>query len=364
MRVCHVVRQYHPSVGGLESFVAALSAALNSLGCQCEVFTLNRTFPSLRALPSRDDTSSIRVRRFPFLGQRRYFWPHIPSGAFRNFDVIHVHGLDGMFERVARQRKSPRQIFVATSHGGFFHTEWMRSLKQWYFATITSRAARAYDLILAASQEDLSRLRRIAPRAIALANGVAPLGQTLSQGRDILALGRLASHKRVDRVIAALAEPPLSSVRLHVVGPEWGVTVKQLHARAVQCGVDDRVVFHGDTSAERLNEIAQACGIFASASEYEGFGMSLVEGMSVGLVPVVHANPAFTEIIERAGIGALVDFSSAKEAAFAIDAQLRQLTDSTRRAAARAASAYEWRAHAENILRLYDETLRCRGANA
>ena len=70
MKVVHVVRQFHPSVGGLEDVVlnVALHHRDNSQD-QVEVVTLDRIFsePEVR-LPAQTAHREIPVRRLPWSG--------------------------------------------------------------------------------------------------------------------------------------------------------------------------------------------------------------------------------------------------------------------------------------------------------
>jgi alpha-1,3-mannosyltransferase len=73
MRVLHVVRQFHPSIGGLESVVAGLAGEQRRNGIAAEVLTLDRLFhdPTRRRLPATDQVCDIPIRRIPFAGSRR-----------------------------------------------------------------------------------------------------------------------------------------------------------------------------------------------------------------------------------------------------------------------------------------------------
>ena len=88
MRVCHIVRQYHPSIGGIENFVAALCAAQKAQGVECEG----------PRLPAEEIIDGVRVRRVPMVGARRYFCPLMHNSALDGFDIVHVHAIDGLFE--------------------------------------------------------------------------------------------------------------------------------------------------------------------------------------------------------------------------------------------------------------------------
>jgi alpha-1,3-mannosyltransferase len=353
MRVCHVVRQFHPSVGGLEKFVATLTAELGELGCVCEVLTLDRVLRTGAKLAAEQTIGGLRVRRVPMLGYPRYFVPQISRDDLADFDVIHVHGVDGMFDRIARHRRFPGQVLVATSHGLFFHTRWMAPVKAVYLHTATRWAARNYDLLLANSRADAGRMRSVAANVVHLPNGITPLGSFRAGGHDVLCLGRLARHKHVARIIRALAMPELRGVRLHVVGPEWDVTRFELARLAERLGVRAQVFLHGQVDAPSLALIASRCGLFASASRYEGFGMSLIEAMSVGLVPVVEANASFVELLDAAPCGACVDFSSPQMAARAMRRTLDALDEGARDAAIAHAARYSWSGHALATLDLY-----------
>ena len=178
-------------------------------------------------------------------------------------------------------RRSPGQVLAATSHGLFFHTPWMLAVKHAYLHTATRLAASRYDVLIANSASDLGRLRAVNDDAVLLHNAVTPLGHFEAAGGDVLVLGRLARHKHVERVIAALAEPQLRDVVVHIVGPEWDVSPLELAQAAERHGVSDRVKLYGRLDREHLAAVARRCGLFVSASRYEGFGMSMIEAMSV-----------------------------------------------------------------------------------
>ena len=71
MRILHVVRQFHPAVGGLENMVLSLARAQRDAGLDVEVLTLNRRFQDMGTiLPAEDRVDDIPVRRIPFFGPR------------------------------------------------------------------------------------------------------------------------------------------------------------------------------------------------------------------------------------------------------------------------------------------------------
>lgn len=359
MRVLHIVRQYAPSVGGLESFVAQLAQSLAHHGCESEILTLDHAFSSrpFCRLPPQERVAGVDVHRVPMIGNRRFFVPMMSNRNLEKYDVVHVHGIDGMFERIARYPRRKGQICIATSHGLFFHTPWMAHLKRTYFRNVTRLAAGRYDCLIANSASDEAHLRSLGPPIVQIANGITPLGDFRASGHDLLCLGRLASHKRIDRVIAMMAAAPLAHTALHIVGPAWDVPVHALAEQAAAAGVADRVHIHGAVSSKRLAEIARGCGVFVSASEYEGFGMSLIEAMSVGLIPVVQPNDSFQQLLNAADIGSLVSFDAPLQAATCAAKAIACLTDESRAQAIDFAASYTWSNHAAATAKLYESLL-------
>jgi alpha-1,3-mannosyltransferase len=359
IKVCHLVRQYAPNIGGLESFVAHLARALVADGCACDILTLDRLFmePKQR-LAAQEIIADLSVRRVPFVGQRRLFVPIIHRALLEPYDVLHVHGVDGLFERVAREPIRAGQVRIATSHGLIFHTPQFAHLKQIYLGSITSLAARSYDCLIANSTSDAHLMARMGPRRIELIqNGVEKPVDAIGQGRDLLYLGRLASHKHIEKLVAMMAQPELVDAHLHIVGADWDVRRSELADIAHDLDAAQRVTFHGRLDGRELAEVVQCCGVFVSASAYEGFGMSLVEAMSMGLIPVTHPNASFRELLNAAPIGALVSFDDAVASARAVAYELRGLSPERRQAAIAFAERFSWSRHAARTIALYEDLL-------
>ena len=106
MKVVHVVRQFHPSVGGMEEVVLNIARRHLQQGRdQVEVVTLDRVFtrPQER-LAQRDVHQGVPIVRVPFRGSSRY--PLAPQvlAALRGADLVHVHGIDFFYDFLALTR--------------------------------------------------------------------------------------------------------------------------------------------------------------------------------------------------------------------------------------------------------------------
>lgn len=140
MNVVHVVRQFRPSVGGLEDAVISLVRNQRAAGVDARVVTLDRIFIDLpRRLPRSGVVDGIPVTRLRWRGSTRY--PVAPGvlRAVRGADLIHVHAVDFFFDYLAATWPLHGKPMVATTHGGFFHTDRRARFKRLWFNIVTRR---------------------------------------------------------------------------------------------------------------------------------------------------------------------------------------------------------------------------------
>lgn len=100
--------------------------------------------------------------------------------------------------------------------------------------------------------------------------------------------GRISQEKGLDRAIRLFAEVRKSfpDARFLIVGPDGGA----LNATQQLCaslGLKDAVGFLGAATHEEIVRHVRHASFYLQMSEYEGMGMSVVESMQLGLVPVV-----------------------------------------------------------------------------
>lgn len=357
MKILHVVRQFAPAVGGLESYVRSMVTRQQRLGHDCEVLTLNKVFHGTPGpLPEHETIDGVRVRRVPFIGFRRFFLPLVNPRYFNQFDIIHVHNTDVFYDYIAALSLFIKTPIFATTHGGFFHTKNFSLIKKIYFNTLTRFSSSRYHTLFAISGNDYKNFAGLNKNIVMQPNAIEPMGDFLSEGRDFVYLGRLAKHKKVDRLIethAKLVHDHGVSARLHIIGPEWDVSLKDLSDVATAHGVTNHVVFHGCMNPAAMPGVLRQCGYFVSASTFEGFGMSMLEAMTVGLIPFVQPNEAFQELIDLGKVGACVPFDQPAKAAGDIAALLPSITREDQKKAQDFAALYSWDKLVESSLQTY-----------
>jgi alpha-1,3-mannosyltransferase len=371
MRVVHVVRQFHPSVGGLETVVMELACAQLAQGHAVRVVTLDRLFHSntRKPLASNEKMSGIDVIRIPYRGSIRY--PIAPSVLkfVKSADIVHVHAIDFFFDFLAWSKPLHHKPIIASTHGVFFHTSFAKQLKRIYFNIVTRLSAALYDGLVAVSPADQELFAKIARNVICIENGVnirKYLGASaLIPKKAILSIGRFSGNKRLDRLISFVSALRRKDPNwtLIIAGRQADLRAQDITALAERAGLGNFTKIIESPSNDELRRIMKDCSVLASSSEYEGFGLAAVEGMAAGLFPLLSDIPTFRHLVSNSGVGLLVDFSNSDAAVneFLLRwEQLEKSYDRYREAAIECAQKYDWSLVAASYERIYQKILAVR----
>jgi alpha-1,3-mannosyltransferase len=372
MLIVHVVRQFAPSVGGLEDVVRELSRRQAESGFAVRVVTLDRLFNAQTALgetrlPAYETMDGVEIIRVPYRGSQRY--PIAPRVLryIRAADIVHVHGIDFFFDFLALTKPFHGRRMVASTHGGFFHTRYASTLKSIWFRWVTSMSMRAYAGVAAVSNTDFERFKRIRRAGLyCIENGVnirklADMGSP-SPAKSMICVGRLSTNKRLDRLIAWMnvvrqIDPDWSLI---IAGRPWDQSANDIQEIVARFGQEQAISVLDTPTDEQIGAAMARSSIFVSASEYEGFGIAAVEGLSAGLYPVLSDIGAFRSLVTATGVGTLIDFTDLPAAAHIfLDAwdSISQNYRKLRQASVEASRVYDWGAVSDRYLRLYKAVL-------
>jgi glycosyltransferase involved in cell wall biosynthesis len=161
------------------------------------------------------------------------------------------------------------------------------------------------------SREDIIRRLRLNPERVqAVPNGVHPRftpGGTRAGQPVILFVGRHVPHKRIDDLIRATAEvrADVPHLALRIVGdgyarPTLEQLVDDLDARAW-------VTFTGRVDDDELVDHYRRAWVVASASNAEGWGLTLAEAAACGTATVATRIPGHVDVVDHGVSGLLAD---------------------------------------------------------
>ena len=362
LKVVHVVRQFWPSIGGLEDVVLNLSAIQREThGIDASVVTLDTAYqlPGQR-LPHNDTVRGVPIRRMAWLGPKSY--PIAPGvlRLLRGSDIVHVHWTDFFFDYLALTKWLHGCRLIVSTHGGFFHTQFARVPKLVFFNTVTRLSLKSYDCVVACSEADARLFRRISRGNLVTIENGADIDKfrdaaARTPQRVLVCFGRFASNKRLETLFPLLRELRRidPSWKLIVAGAETDVRADFLEAEAQNAGVGPAVTLSVRPSDTELRRLIGQATYFICASSYEGFGIAAVEALSAGLVPILTNIPPFARLLRKAGLGTFYDPDDPVAEARRIEEMASANDGHPRGAAMHAAASYGWKAVTASYVDLY-----------
>ena len=212
-----------------------------------------------------------------------------------NADLVHAHLFPSMYIALLSST-----LKIVTEHNPYYRRRDIKLVK-WFEAIffrrfkhvvcISEGVKKAFELVLGWSND----------KALVINNGV-DLSRFSMQERKIEALrfpikigmvGRLVKQKDIETLIKALKELG-SGYELHLAGD--GELREKLENLVVDLDLKHQVYFHGQVSD--IPYFLDSIDIYVQSSNWEGFGLAVVEAMAAGL-------PCFATNVE--GLNDVVD---------------------------------------------------------
>ncbi|MCX6801520.1 MAG: glycosyltransferase family 4 protein [Candidatus Diapherotrites archaeon] len=322
MKVLHLAHHFWPCIGGMEKSLGQICSGLSKEGVDCKVVCLDRCAKSAEKLPHCDKRNSVEIVRLPFIDLGAY---KIVFGALKqakDCDIIHVHGLGFFSDLFLLAKFSHHKPVIIGSYGGVFHAG-SNPLKWLYFYCWNRLLLRAADKVVVISGHDLELFKKIVPeKKIAL----VPVPVEIERFRpgkkeknSFAFVGRLSKNKRVDLLIGAFSNAfKGKNARLYIAGEDFEGLQAGLERLAIERGIGKQVFFLGAASDRTIEGLLSKSEFFVSASEYESFGVSAIEAMASGCIPILSKIPSFEDFIGKGKNGFVVEFASPPKAAGAL----------------------------------------------
>lgn len=282
----------------------------------------------------------------------RWGWP----------DLIHAHSTLWGGYAAAVLHKRWDVPFIITEHRGIFSLpaeEAAAHLLPWYRPYV-SRALNNAECVLLVGSGLARQLRPLMDPGLpceVLPNGVntaffAPGSTPPAEPFTFVFVGNLLAAKGVHDLVAAFEKVHRLSphVRLIVVGD--GRERAALEKAAFEAGISSCIEFIGQVNAVGVREALQRAHVLVLPSQFEAFGVSLIEAMAAGL-PVIASHGVPPEAFP-AFAGLRVPFGDAAALAAAMEQAMRHYDRFDRsRIREFAVETYDFRGIAKRLIDVY-----------
>jgi len=183
----------------------------------------------------------------------------------------------------------------------------------------------------------------------------------LDSNRVALFAGHISPRKGLQHLVRAMPSvlKAVGNVKFVLAGHDRGIK-NDLVKLAAQLGVGDSLIFAGHLNQEMLASAYAAADVFVLPSEYEAFGIVLLEAMASARPVIASRVGGITDIVQDGQTGLLVDEKSPGQLAQTIirvlqdQEQARKLGERAREYAIR---EYSWDTIVDRTLQVYQEAL-------
>ncbi|WP_211435413.1 glycosyltransferase family 4 protein [Trujillonella endophytica] len=349
----------HPEGGGSERYVHQVAQGLAAAGLRVTLFCAAHD----RA-PADEVVDGVRIVR---RGSRLSVYPRALAFVRRTRPRLVVDVQNGIPFCSTLVRRGPVTAVVYHVH----REQWpivfgrvMGRVGWWLESIIAPRVYRRsrYVTISEATRGEMVGLGIGAERITVVPVGIEPIPSVTTRRSaipELVALGRLVPHKRVEHALEVLARlsDRWPDLRLTIIGDGWWED--QLRAEAERLGVAERVTFAGYVDEQGKHELLASAWVHLCPSIKEGWGLVVNEAGGHG-VPTVGYRSAggLRESVLDGVSGVLVDDLDEMTAAAA-----RLLEDDETRAAmgaaaARHAASLEWPVTVRNFAAVLARSVR------
>ena len=379
MRIAYDISQTGNNKAGCGYFAYSLIRALATADLQNEYLLLNSFGEFIwdgKASPASCDVQHSAFKLGLTHANRRAaqrFWHSQPSDldtALGNPDIVHSNNF---FCPTGLRRA--HLIYTLYDLSFIAHPEWTTEVNRTLCFDGVYHASLYADTILAISEYSRAHFLRTFPhypsenvhvvypasRYTRSANLKRPkkMPKQVNEGKFWLCVGTLEPRKNHLGLLRAYARHKSTSRKamplVHAGGPGW--LMNDFKDQIRKLNLQDDVMLLGYVDDMTLQWLYQNCFAFVYPSYFEGFGLPVLEAMSLGAAVVASNTTSIPEIVGEAGI--LVNPAQDEQIANAMDelaGDEKRLT-ALRLAAKERAALFSWERAAQETLRLYNRSV-------
>ncbi len=285
LRILIVATEAPPVRGGIARVVGYLRDGFQGYGHHVDVLA----YPNVGRVSFGEVRLSSLSFKLPQLFRR-----------FKEYDVIHVHGATPTISDVMllfTRMYSSRPVIVYTHHMDldFGPVKLLNKVYNYMHRQFSAQA----DAVIAGTLDNLPVQNR--------RSSVIPFGIDLKHFRTrkakddqftVLFTGQFRPYKGIRILLQAMAQ--VSGVRLLIAG--HGPEEQIYRDLAAELKLD--VEFHIGVNDDQLRKLYQRAHVIMlpSVSRLEAFGLTLIEGMAAGCIPIASNLPGVRDVVGKTGL--------------------------------------------------------------
>ncbi|MBI2598326.1 MAG: glycosyltransferase family 4 protein [Candidatus Diapherotrites archaeon] len=303
-------------MGGIEKVVEDISTLLLEKNHYCEVVCLNKCSKSNVLLKEKEVLKKIQINRIPFIDLKYYKIAPKVFGFAKKFDILHVHGIGFFSDFLLLTKFLHKKPVIISSYGGIFHTKNIGIVKWAYFYLWNRFLLNFADKIIAISKNDFDLVKKISKKTFLCEIGVGfEAFENINVRREkncFLFVGRFAKNKKIENLIETFSKiiSRNEKVKLYIVGKDELNNRQKFEQQINSKNLEKNVFIINPLDEKELLDYFSKAEFFVSASDFESFGISAVEAMHLGIIPILNDIKSFGNIVENAKNGFIVNFSA------------------------------------------------------
>ena len=289
---------FPPDVGGIENVVLRVAEGLINKGHEVRVLTTTKKKKDV----GESSYQGISVERLHAFSPGNAYSLSFKLGRrvrkiAKDFDIIHAHGYHAFPALNAYRNRSGVKFVLSTYYHRFSHN-WFRNLLLYPYRIITRKMVNKANIVICISEAEKNLLkldfRPIDCRVIHVGTDVGDSYRSTIKSRNVVMIGRLERYKNVHIGIQAVSE--IENISMDIVGN--GPEMEFLKDLVGENKIEDRVRFHGFLKDSEKNEKISESICLLTLSDYESFGIVIIEAARSGVTVIASDIPSHREIAE------------------------------------------------------------------
>ena len=363
MKILHICNHFYPCIGGIEKYVEDICINLKNYGFISDVACLNTCAYNKNKLPYFEKYKGIKIFRLPYINLKYYKIAPFILKFIKSYDILHVHGLGFFSDFLLSTKFFHKKPVIISVHGGIFHTKNLLLVKKLYFNLWCRFILKFSDIVIAESKSTYRIFSKISIPILLPCAIYYNKFYTCKKKKEncFLFVGRISKNKRIDNLIKTFyfLKKYEKNIKLYIVGGDWEGIKKELENLVYKLKLEKNIIFVGEKKEKELLKYYKNAKFFVSASEYEGFGISVIESMAAGCIPIVNNIEAFKQFIKNGENGFILNFSDYKQAAKKIYEILKYPNlEKIRKNAQKTAKKYDWSNVIKQLVKIYEKILK------